>query len=97
MGLRKVTFKTEGLEVVSIRWRAPLSHDFIGYNEVVKKEPCVYCGGLAKTWDHLIPKSKGGPSGWTNMARACSHCNLKRDTKPFLIFMIQQQQLRTNP
>ncbi|MAE84888.1 MAG: HNH endonuclease [Flammeovirgaceae bacterium] len=37
---------------------------------------CQYCGsGKDLTLDHLIPKSKGGKSSWTNLVTACKRCN----------------------
>ncbi|MEQ9304181.1 MAG: HNH endonuclease [Marinoscillum sp.] len=40
---------------------------------------CQYCGNNKDlTLDHLIPKSKGGKSSWTNLVTACKHCNAKK-------------------
>ncbi|MEQ8471675.1 MAG: HNH endonuclease [Marinoscillum sp.] len=40
---------------------------------------CQYCGtNKDLTLDHLIPKSKGGKSSWTNLVTACKHCNAKK-------------------
>ena len=37
---------------------------------------CQYCGSNKDlTLDHLIPKSKGGKSSWTNLVTACKNCN----------------------
>jgi len=37
---------------------------------------CQYCGSNKElTLDHLIPKSKGGKSSWTNLVTACKRCN----------------------
>lgn len=45
---------------------------------------CQYCGtGKDLTLDHLIPKSKGGKSSWTNLVTACRRCNTRKgDFKP---------------
>ena len=44
---------------------------------------CQYCGGLADSIDHVIPRSRGGPHAWDNVAAACRPCNLhKRDRTP---------------
>jgi 5-methylcytosine-specific restriction endonuclease McrA len=45
---------------------------------------CQYCGarpGLSRlTFDHVIPRSRGGRTEWTNIVTACSDCNtLKAD------------------
>lgn len=45
---------------------------------------CQYCGvNKDLTLDHLIPKSKGGLSTWTNLVTACKSCNTRKgDYKP---------------
>lgn len=46
---------------------------------------CQYCGkkcpmkGL--NYDHVIPRSKGGPTTWTNIVTSCIKCNLQKDCK----------------
>lgn len=40
---------------------------------------CQYCGTKSDlTLDHLIPRSKGGKSNWTNLVTACKSCNAKK-------------------
>lgn len=40
---------------------------------------CQYCGtNKDLTLDHLIPKSKGGKSTWTNLVTACKNCNARK-------------------
>ena len=52
------------------RWRklrlAVLARD--GYG-------CHYCGGLADSVDHVIPKSQGGTDDPSNLVAACIECN----------------------
>ena len=44
---------------------------------------CQYCGERADSIDHVVPRSKGGPHTWENVAAACRPCNLtKRDRTP---------------
>jgi 5-methylcytosine-specific restriction endonuclease McrA len=40
---------------------------------------CQYCGQYGDTIDHIIPKSRGGPSTWGNMCCACHDCNASKD------------------
>lgn len=42
---------------------------------------CGYCGGVATTWDHIHPQSKGGPDTWENTISACRPCNAKKGNK----------------
>ena len=38
---------------------------------------CQYCSsGEDLTFDHLIPRSKGGRTTWENIVTACARCNL---------------------
>ena len=40
---------------------------------------CQYCADKKDlTFDHLIPKSKGGETNWENVVTACSICNVKK-------------------
>jgi len=44
---------------------------------------CQYCGGRADSIDHVLPRSRGGPHVWENLAAACRPCNSrKRDRTP---------------
>lgn len=36
---------------------------------------CGYCGGVAATIDHILPRSRGGPNDWRNTVAACATCN----------------------
>ena len=50
------------------------------------KYRCQYCGKLLKnskdrTIDHIIPKSRGGKTIWTNVVLCCKKCNLKKGNK----------------
>ena len=43
---------------------------------------CQYCGASHDlTFDHVIPKSRGGLTSWTNVVTACSACNLYKANK----------------
>lgn len=40
---------------------------------------CQYCGTARDlTIDHVVPRSKGGKSTWTNLVTACKKCNSKK-------------------
>jgi 5-methylcytosine-specific restriction endonuclease McrA len=45
---------------------------------------CQYCGSPKDlTLDHVVPRSKGGKTSWTNLVTACQACNAKKgDAKP---------------
>lgn len=43
---------------------------------------CSYCGGKFTTkelnLDHIIPRSRGGKTNWTNIALSCIQCNSRK-------------------
>jgi 5-methylcytosine-specific restriction endonuclease McrA len=40
---------------------------------------CQYCGAAHElTFDHLIPRSRGGRTTWENIVTACGPCNLRK-------------------
>lgn len=45
---------------------------------------CQYCGIKGErmmTVDHVIPRSKGGPSTWENLVCACMRCNNRKNNR----------------
>ena len=43
---------------------------------------CQYCGSTSElTFDHVIPRSRGGKTTWENVVAACSRCNLAKGAK----------------
>jgi 5-methylcytosine-specific restriction endonuclease McrA len=44
---------------------------------------CQYCGGKFAaselTFDHVIPRSRGGQTSWENIVAACGPCNTRKD------------------
>ncbi len=46
---------------------------------------CAYCGTVlhdkSLELEHVIPKSKGGETSWTNIVSACRMCNSRKDDR----------------
>jgi len=42
------------------------------------RRKCGYCGGLANTHDHILPRSRGGRDEWMNAIAACGRCNNRK-------------------
>ncbi|HTW86111.1 MAG TPA: HNH endonuclease [Candidatus Sulfotelmatobacter sp.] len=45
---------------------------------------CQYCGIKGErmmTVDHVVPRSKGGPSTWENLVCACMRCNNRKNNR----------------
>lgn len=56
---------------------------FTRFNLFLRDEfKCQYCGSKGDlTFDHVVPRSKGGITSWENVVAACSPCNLKKGNK----------------
>ena len=54
--------------------------NFTRFNVFLRdKFSCQYCGSSKElTFDHLLPRSKGGKTNWDNVVTACSSCNVKK-------------------
>ena len=58
---------------------------------------CQYCGARTSlTVDHVIPRSKGGGSGWDNIVASCAPCNRRKgDRLPHQVNMHPRIKPRT--
>ncbi len=56
---------------------------FTRFNLFLRDEfRCQYCGGAGDlTFDHVVPRARGGITSWENVVAACSGCNLKKGSK----------------
>ena len=56
---------------------------FTRFNLFLRDEFCCqYCGSKGDlTFDHVVPRSKGGKTSWDNVVAACSPCNLRKGNK----------------
>ncbi len=54
--------------------------NFTRFNVFLRdKFSCQYCGNKNElTFDHLLPRSRGGITDWDNVVTACSECNVKK-------------------
>ena len=68
--------------VVSLKeYVKPARHPaFTRFNVFLRdKFQCQYCGSHHDlTFDHVIPRSKGGRTTWENVSTACAPCNLHK-------------------
>jgi len=59
---------------------------------------CQYCGGRLPTpdltFDHVIPRSRGGRTSWGNVVTACGGCNLRKGNR---MPAVAQMQPRDKP
>ncbi len=56
---------------------------FTRFNLFLRDEFCCqYCGSKGDlTFDHVIPRARGGITSWENVVAACSRCNLRKGAK----------------
>lgn len=56
---------------------------FTRFNLFLRDEFCCqYCSSRGDlTFDHVVPRSKGGVTSWENVVAACSPCNLRKGNK----------------
>ena len=85
--LRSPSVKIEAPKVVALREYANTSSTpkFCRRSVLLRdRYRCQYCGGQFAsedlTYDHVVPRSKGGETTWSNILMACERCNaLKKD------------------
>lgn len=56
---------------------------FTRFNLFLRDEfTCQYCGSSGDmTFDHVIPRARGGITVWQNVVASCSPCNLKKGSR----------------
>jgi 5-methylcytosine-specific restriction endonuclease McrA len=56
---------------------------FTRFNLFLRDEFCCqYCGAKGElTFDHVVPRARGGATTWENVVAACASCNLRKGAK----------------
>ncbi len=60
------------------------------YVEVLTADPCSYCGAPMEHLDHIDSLSHGGAGSWENLTAACADCNMSKQAKPLLAFLLHR-------
>ena len=68
--------------VICLKKYAPMERSpaFTRFNVFLRDRfSCQYCGDRDDlTFDHILPRSRGGHTTWANVVAACSPCNLRK-------------------
>lgn len=67
---------------------APLDADTKDYREILRRDPCSYCGAACEHTDHVVSVKRGGAYVWENITAACGGCNASKGAKSLLEFLI---------
>ena len=80
--VRSPTFEMKLPSVVSLKQyvKPALYPAFTRFNVFLRDRfTCQYCGAKQElTFDHVVPRSRGGQTRWDNVTTACSPCNLAK-------------------
>ncbi len=83
--VRSPSFAMRLPSVVALRdYVQPARHPaFTRFNVFLRdKFQCQYCGSKDDlTFDHVVPRSKGGRTTWENVVAACAPCNLRKGNR----------------
>lgn len=60
------------------------------YTEILRADPCSYCGATTEHIDHIRPLNLGGDSSWDNLTAACASCNSGKRDKPLLAYLLHR-------
>ena len=80
---QKTEFRLPSVVVLKEFVRPQKRVAFTRFNLFLRDEfRCQYCGSRGElTFDHVVPRSKGGITSWENVVAACAPCNLKKANK----------------
>ena len=86
--VRSPSFEFRLPSVIALKEYVPTARRpaFTRFNVFLRdKFTCQYCGEDAPaehlTFDHVIPRSRGGRTTWTNVVAACAACNLAKGNR----------------
>lgn len=66
------------------RERVPYTPEAVGYIEILRGDPCSYCGASSTEPDHIDAVRMGGTGDADNLTAACKACNSSKKTRSLL-------------
>ncbi len=86
--VRSPSFEMRLPSVIALRSYIPLNKRpaFTRFNVFLRDRfSCQYCGSRFETrdltFDHVIPRSRGGRASWSNVVTACRTCNMAKGNR----------------
>jgi hypothetical protein len=80
--------RRRGRELTSVERALGLGDADLGaYYQVLRHDPCAYCGGPAGHIDHIEPRAFGGANHWGKYTAACQSCNASKGDKSLVGFL----------
>ena len=69
------------------------NRETVGYRDLLKDDPCSYCGAPTEEIDHIVPRDEWTGPGWTqweNLTASCQFCNRSKAARPLLTFLLER-------
>lgn len=60
------------------------------YQQIIRRDPCVYCGATSVAIDHITPIVEGGSDLWGNLAPVCKPCNSRKRSRSVLALLLDR-------
>ena len=86
--IRSPSFEMQLPSVIALKDYVPMNRApaFTRFNVFLRDHfTCQYCSTRfpvqSLTFDHVIPRSKGGGTSWENVVTACQKCNLRKGNR----------------
>lgn len=79
-------WRSEAIAQVARRLRIP----HVQIRDVMRRDPCAYCGEPSATLDHIVAQVNGGGDTWENLTGACLRCNTRKSAHGLLWFLLLQ-------
>ncbi len=78
-----ISIKIPSVVVLRDYVRPSKSSAFTRFNLFLRDEfSCQYCGKKGElTFDHVLPRCRGGKTSWENVVAACSACNFRKGSR----------------
>jgi 5-methylcytosine-specific restriction endonuclease McrA len=94
-----VSIKIPSVVVLRDYVKPSKSTAFTRFNLFLRDEfSCQYCGKRGEmTFDHVVPRCRGGKTTWKNVVAACGACNLRKGSRDLKSVGMKVRQIPIKP